>query len=164
MSQLSEEQRLSIAEKLAAIKKEREERDAKILNGIKAKLPQAQELLAEMNSHWGGEDRVYRFYHHSFKVYFLQDFVKKSVALFKEMVPDLELNEMFMQICNEALAKHFSHADNSEWVKATRVQPEAFFHCKYFLEMIVKYAQELETAPNSLPSGWASVLYLWNSR
>ena len=37
-----------------------------LLANIKAKLPELEELLQEMGSHWGYEDPIYRFYHHSF--------------------------------------------------------------------------------------------------
>jgi hypothetical protein len=35
---------------------------------------------------------------------------------------------------------------------------------RYFLEMVVRYGRELSQPPLSLPSGWASVLYLYNRR
>lgn len=160
MSQMSEEQRKAIIEKL---NQSRKDRDTMILNGIRAKLPEAKELLKEMNSHWGGEDGVYRFYHHSFKVYYLNDYTRKAVALFKEMVPTLELNELFKKITDEATSKTFTFVDNENWL-STRSVPEAFFHCKYFLELMVRYGEKLEEAPNMLPSGWAAILYLWNAR
>jgi len=40
----------------------------------------------------------------------------------------------------------------------------AFLHTKYFVEMMIKYGTELKEAPHTLPSGWASVLYLYNMR
>lgn len=142
-----------------------ERRDDELLANIKAKLPVLSNLLADMNGHWAGEDGIYRFYHHSFKVHLrLQPYIKDCVKHFEEMLPGATLNPMFKQIVDEALTKKFSMADNQNWMAATRVLPEAFFHCKYFLEQIVKYGTELDKAPNSLPSGWASVLYLWNIR
>jgi len=39
---------------------------------LKAALPQLQALLDKYNGDWEYEDRVYRFYHQSFKVYDLQ--------------------------------------------------------------------------------------------
>lgn len=41
---------------------------------------------------------------------------------------------------------------------------EAFFHARYMLEMICKYAEALENPPALLPSGWAEVLCLYNLR
>ena len=52
---------------------------------------------------------------------------------------------------------------NQEWLEHTRPMCEAFFHAKYFLDMAVKYGESLEKAPDMLPSGWASVLYLTTS-
>ena len=37
-------------------------------------------------------------------------------------------------------------------------------HAKYFLEMMVRYAKELDTAPSVLPTGWAAILCLYNQR
>ena len=53
-----------------------EEYIAKLLQNIKAQLPQLEKLLAETEDHWGMEDGVYRFYHQSFKVYYLQNFTE----------------------------------------------------------------------------------------
>jgi len=36
---------------------------------LPASLPTLETLLRDCQSHWGYEDPVYRFYHHSFKVY-----------------------------------------------------------------------------------------------
>lgn len=41
---------------------------------------------------------------------------------------------------------------------------EAFFHARFFLKMAVKYGEELDEAPSTLPSGWAALLYLYNLR
>ena len=41
---------------------------------------------------------------------------------------------------------------------------EAFFHANYFLDMAIKYGEELDEPPSPLPSGWAAVLYLYNIR
>jgi hypothetical protein len=40
---------------------------------LKGALPDLKALLEKCSSHWGYEDPVYRFYHHSFKVYRLQE-------------------------------------------------------------------------------------------
>ena len=43
---------------------------------IRERLPQIEELLAEITDHWGEEDGVYRFYHQSFKMFGLQQITK----------------------------------------------------------------------------------------
>ena len=55
-------------------------------------------------------------------------------------------------------------SDNDRWLAATRPIVEAFFHARYFLEMVVKYGKELKSPPAVLPSGWAAVLCLFNMR
>lgn len=45
------------------------EKENQLLANIKTKLPELETLLEEISSHWGYEDSIYRFYHHSFKVY-----------------------------------------------------------------------------------------------
>jgi hypothetical protein len=54
--------------------------------------------------------------------------------------------------------------DNRRWLEATRPIVEAFFHARYFLDMACKYGELLDAPPNLLPSGWASLLYLYDLR
>jgi hypothetical protein len=151
-----------------------------LFENIKAKAGELEKLLAELNDHWSYEDRIYRFYHQSFKVYFLQGPIKKMVEVFTELAPKKNrpksvfkkeevplLNEWFMKIIAEGTAKEFDLSDNKRWLEATRPIVEAFFHAHFFLEMIVKYLKEFkdEKAPPAwLPSGWAAILYLFNMR
>lgn len=60
--------------------------------------------------------------------------------------------------------KRFEMAHNQEWTRHTRPFVEAFFHARFFLEMAVKYGRELESAPTTLPSGWAALLCLYGMR
>ena len=69
-----------------------------------------------------------------------------------------------MQIVAEGTGKVFKDKDNEHWLEVTRPILEAFFHARYFLEMICKYGKQLDEAPNIMPSGWAAVLYLYNIR
>lgn len=152
-----------------------------LFENIKAKAADLEKLLTDINDHWIYEDRVYRFYHQSFKVYFLQGSIKKMVEVFTELAPKKNrpkqifkdegeipfLNKWFMQIVAEGTAKEFDLSDNKRWLEATRPIVEAFFHAHFFLEMIVKYSKELKdekAPPGMLPSGWAAVLYLFNMR
>jgi hypothetical protein len=63
-----------------------------------------------------------------------------------------------------ASGKRFDWEHNNEWAQHTRPFLEAFFHAKFFLEMAVKYGKELKEAPETLPSGWAALLYFYNIR
>ena len=137
-----------------------------LLANIKEKLPELERLLQEMYSHWGYEDPIYRFYHHSFKVYMLQDKTRKIVDALKDVAPKGKLfcSEFEEIIKAGASGKHFEAEHNMNWTMHTRPFVEAFFHAKFFLEMVVKYGRELEEPPQRLPSGWAAVLCLYELR
>jgi len=140
--------------------------DNALLANIKAHLPDLEKLLKEVNSHWGYEDPIYRFYYHSFKVYNLQRSTQQIVKLLKSLAPGgktfcREFEEIYQA---GASGKQFEMEHNEDWTAHTRVFAEAFFHAKYFLEMAVKYGNALEEAPTTLPSGWAALLCLYKSR
>lgn len=135
-----------------------------LLKNLQSQLPALEALLAQCNNHWGYEDPIYRFYHHSFKVYGLQDQTMKIVEALRALAPALPLNEQFMRIVEEGTGKIFKPEDNRHWEMVTRPMLEAFFHARFFLEMAVKYGKELKAPPQTLPSGWAAVLYLYNLR
>jgi hypothetical protein len=141
-------------------------KDQELLANIKAQLPALTTLWEEVNSHWGYEDPIYRFYHQSFKVYWLQDTTRKIAEALKAIAPEgqnfcAEFQEIYEA---GAAGKQFELEHNDNWTAHTRVFVEAFFHARFFLEMAVKYGNELETAPSMLPSGWAALLCLYNLR
>jgi hypothetical protein len=142
------------------------QKDNELLANIKARGSELAELLKEINSHWVYEDLVYRFYHQSFKVYYLQEHTKAIVSVLRSVAPiGVTFSPMFEEIIQAgASGKQFELKHNQEWTFHTRMFLEAFFHAKYFLEMAVKYGKELETAPNIMPSGWAALLCLYNLR
>ncbi|MBI2565258.1 hypothetical protein HYV79_04740 [Candidatus Woesearchaeota archaeon] len=137
--------------------------EQKLLDNTKKKLLELETLLKACNSHWGYEDPVYRFYHNSFKVYKLQDTTKRISDILQSLLPEREINSLFKQIIAEGTNKKFDLSHNNAWLLHTRPILEAFFHAKYFLEMAVKYAS-LEKPPETLPSGYAAYLYLFNLR
>jgi hypothetical protein len=143
---------------------ERRKEETKLLAAIKDALPRLEQMWQQANSHWGYEDPVYRFYHQSFKVFGLQAQTAEIVSALQALAPHIPLNPWFMQIVDEGAAEQFSPEVNQRWVEATRPILEAFFHARYFLEMICMYGRELEEPPDSLPSGWAAVLYLYGLR
>jgi hypothetical protein len=143
---------------------QRREEETKLLAAIAEALPRLEELWQRANSHWGYEDPIYRFYHQSFKVFGLQQQTAQIVEALRSLAPHLPLNPWFTQIVNQGAAERFSPETNKRWVEATRPILEAFFHARYFLEMACKYGKELKEPPDSLPSGWAAVLYLYGLR
>lgn len=139
-------------------------KNKQLLTAIKARLPELESMLEEICSHW--EDPLYRFYHHSFKVYALQDTTRNIVETLYALAPEgTTINTCFQEILADGMSgKQFELDHNSEWTRHTRPIVEAFFHARFFLEMAVKYGRELDEAPNRLPSGWAALLYLYNIR
>jgi hypothetical protein len=135
-----------------------------LLTNVKLRLPELEELMEEMNSHWYYEDPIYRFYYQSFKVYNLQNETKKIVEALKSIAPEGQnFCKEFQEIIESgASGKKFEMENNENWTYHTRIFVEAFFHAKFFLEMAVKYGKELKKPPDMLPSGWAALLCLYN--
>jgi hypothetical protein len=131
---------------------------------ISAKKSSLTELLTECRGTDAEEEFVYRFYHQSYKVYRLQEKTERIVAALTSLAPHLPLNSWFLEIVQEGTGKVFDRTANDQWSKATRPLLEAFFHARYFLEMVCKYGEELDEEPEIASSGWAAVLTLYNIR
>jgi hypothetical protein len=136
----------------------------RLFASLQAARPKLEELLERCSGHWGYEDPIYRYYHQSFKVYRLQGATEEIVTALRELAPDLPLNQNFLDIVQQGTGKTFKNEDNQHWAEVTRPILEAFFHARYFLEMVVRYGRELTAAPQCMPSGWAAALYLYNRR
>ncbi len=135
-----------------------------LLLAIKARLEELAALLEKVSSHWHAEDAFYRFYHHSWKLYYLQCDTIEIVEKLRELWPDKQLNLWFEQIIGEGTGLEFSFEDNRDWLRLGRPILEAFFHARTMLEFAVKYGRELEHAPRMMPSGWAALLELYSAR
>lgn len=110
------------------------------------------------------EDYVYRFYHHSFKVFGVQSMTARIVDLLRQLLPDVPMNADFLAIIEAGTGHTFAPEMNATWTATTRPLLEAFFHARFMLEMAIKYGRELETPVQVMPSGWAALLYLYNLR
>jgi hypothetical protein len=139
----------------------RQQLEQQLRDNLQSKAAELSELFESTNSHWGYEDPIYRFYHQSFKVFYLQEQTNQIVKLLQSLLPDAKLNEWFMQIVKEGTGNEFSMDDNSRWTTATRPIVEAFFHARFFLEMAYRHNNPPK---DELPSGWAAFLYLYNLR
>ena len=136
----------------------------RLLARIRGSLAALRELAEQCRGHWTYEDGVYRFYHKSCKVYYLQNVTLKIVDALKGLAPGRELDPDFMRIVSEGTGKSFSMSDNAQWLKKTRPIVEAYFHAFYFLDMAVRYGERLKKPPQVLPSGWAALLTLYGLR
>ena len=148
---------------------ERLETEKQMLAVAKRKLPELKALLATTWNHWTYEDPIYRFYHASFKVVRVQTTTLKIVAELQALLPHIRLNADFLKIIAEGTDRKSDSSHNANWPKPTRrISPrgmiEAFFHAQHMLLMVCKYAEELSEPPSGLPSGYATVLYLYGLR
>jgi hypothetical protein len=142
----------------------RDEEEARLLANIVANLPSVEAALQHCIDHWGYEDPVYRFYHQSFKVFALQQTTQDIMQKLQALAFSRSLDRWFLEIVRQGTGKEFSPEDNQNWTSVTRPIVEAFFHARFFLEMVCKYGKELKTPLRALPSGWAAVLCLYNLR
>ena len=140
------------------------EKDQKLLDAIKSKLPDLERV--EELFGFEREDGIYRFYHQSFKVYGLQNCTLRAVEIFESIakVSENRLCDWFEQIVADGTGKTFEPEHNRNWPEHTRPIVEAFLHTRYFLEMMIKYGHEMESPPQMLPFGWAAILELYNQR
>jgi len=142
---------------------ERHVLEAALLAGVREQHEALKALLDASSDQWGFEDPVYRFYHQSLKVFWLQQQTDNIVRQLSGLFPDRPLHPWFLQIVRQGTGKEFATSDNDRWTIGTRPIVEAFFHARFFLEMAVRYAM-LEAPPRPLPSGYAALLYLYQLR
>ena len=130
---------------------------------IKSRLTELEVLARDLEE--AEEDGVYRFYHGSNKVFFLQSPVKAAFSLIKEIGgEDDPPNFEYARIVEAGTAHQFSETTNGNWEAGITPILDAFWHTKYFINMMVKYANELEAVESPLQPGMATVLYLFELR
>ncbi len=131
----------------------RERMDA-LLVRITARLPELEELARTLEK--AEEDGVYRFYHGSYKVFYLQDPVKRAFALIKEIGGEADPPHFgYARIVEAGTAHDFQEErTNGNWDVETKPILEAFWHTKYFIKMMVKYAKELKTVRCRSITAW----------
>lgn len=135
-----------------------------LLLAIKARLDELTALHERVSSHWRAEDKFYRFYHGSWKLYTLHNDTLEIVETLQSLWPEKHLHHWFEQIIREGTGLDFVFEDNRDWLRKGRPMLEAFFHARMMLELAVKYGRELAHAPRRMPSGWAALLELYSAR
>jgi hypothetical protein len=146
------------------LKPEEKERLTRLLlQRLKERKPQLEQMLQTLSGHWTYEDHFYRYYHGSFKAYAVQATTEDAVKLLRALLPERKLNLVFERIICEGTGKQFDTQHNKEWDLHTRPMLEAFAHAKFMVEMAVRYA-DLPEPPGMMPSGWAALLYLYDLR
>ncbi len=83
------------------------QRDQVLLDAIKTHLPELESLLFQFRSDY--EDRMYRFYYQSFKVYPLQESTVKAIDLFARIgaASESKLCHWFEEIVAEGTGSAF---------------------------------------------------------
>jgi len=143
---------------------EEPEAEVLLLRNLRERRVELEAQLKACSDHWGYEDPVYRFYHQSFKVYWLQERTRSLVGLLAELAPpNLPLDPCFLEIVRAGTGRNFAPEHNAHWAEATRPIVEAFFHARFFVEMAARYAR-LDRPPSLLPSGYAALLCLYGLR
>ncbi len=131
-----------------------------LLKRIKAALPQLEALNDDLDHEY--EDRVYRYYHGSYKIYVLQAGTQKIVQALQSLYPGRALNEAFSRILKEGTGKSSEAVAGAERTAQERCILEAFFNARSCLEMVIRYGKRLGVAPSWLPSRWAAAVYRFN--
>lgn len=139
-----------------------------LLTQMKQQLPQLQAVLDEVQGRndMRLEDAIYRAYYGSCKAFeTLQCSTQQMVSALASIAPEGQpFCDYFQQIIAVGTGREFKLEDNDHWPERTRPMVEAYLHAHHLLEMAVKYAQELDTPPQSLPYGWATLLCLYGIR
>lgn len=148
-------------------------KETALLRNIKREMPTLERILEQVNDHWGEEDKVYRFYHESKKVYPIQGLTHMIYNALEKISPHRRKTNRvpdmyYQQIIHEGMTgREFKLEDNQNWAKTCRPMLEAFWHSKYFLEMAIKYGKAYDHVPKSperIKSGWAALLELYGLR
>jgi hypothetical protein len=139
-------------------------REQRLLEAITAHLP-ALEALARGFA-WSYEDRRYRFYSQSWKVYELQGFTTQAVDLLQQIAQEVEgsLHPWLTTMTAQGTGIQFAMEHNQEWLTQTRPMVEAFLHATYFVEMAITRTQTMDTVQPLLPLPWAAMLTLYTQR
>ena len=143
---------------------ERERLEHVLLENLRRSSDKLKALLEQVNDPWVYEDRMYRFFYGSFKVFDLQDATTQIAAALREVSPEgTAFCDIFEKILRNGTGREFTTEDNARWIDATLPITTAFLHAKYFLEMAVQYSAPTHRL-RPLPSGWAALLCLYDIR
>lgn len=136
-----------------------------LLAACKTQLPELEALLENVNGHWVYVDRMYRFYHHSLKVFWLQEQTLQIRDALQALMPELKLNSLFRQVLAVGTGSAFDmQRSNRAWLPEALPITAAFLHAKFFLEMAIRCAKTYDRVDQVLGSDLAALLYLFNLR
>jgi len=149
---------------LEALFTRRREEANLLLASIQTKQAELRALLDEMSGEWTYCDRIYRFYHQSFKVYWLQSHTLQIRDALQDLMPGRPMNGLLVRIIEAGTGHEFQMEHNRDWIVHTLPITTAFFHARFFLEMAVRCLRFEQMENNGLDSDLAALLYLFNLR
>ena len=122
----------------------------RLLAETKAKIIEIENLKIRFDAY--EEDFVYRFYHQSFKLFYVKDLIRDARNLFEKIAPHgTELNPWFTHIVNDGIEKEFElEKTNPNWLSETRPILEAYWHTRYFVNQLARFGRELDKCPQLL--------------
>lgn len=143
---------------------DRRREEQKLLDNIKARLQELEDLQRRTDRIW--QDRFYRYHYQSYKIYGLQDLTAEYVQIFKSLSPDgKELSPRFMELVENGTGREFKLEYNMRWVEETAPIVEAFFHCREFLDLMIRCGRDFKEIPKAtLPTTWGALLCLYELR
>jgi hypothetical protein len=145
--------------------KEKKQLESILLHNMRQHELELRRILESINSERCYEDRIYRYYHQSFKVFDLQNSTQEMADALTAISPEgRPFCRFFEEILQLGTGREFSLEDNDHWLERAAPILHAFLHARYFVEMAVKYGAELSEPPTTLPSGWAALLCLYELR
>lgn len=140
------------------------EKEKELIQSILEHKDEVYKLLEKAYHRFGGkEDMVYRFYHHSFKVYAVQNWTSEAYLLFRKFSSE-EMNDTFIRILREGTSKPFSMEHNGNWYEEAKPLLDSYLHMIHLMELVVKYGIEGTDKDRSGDPGWFTVLYLYRLR
>ena len=138
--------------------------EKELYDNVRLQMPWLQPMLTRMRSRWTYDNSVECLYRGSSQVFFLHHEITEIVKALKSLL-NVELNKQFIKIISEGMRPYEIDYDLSKdkatFEERARRTLEAFFHCKFFLEMICKYGS-LERKPTSADNGWSAILRLYD--
>jgi len=109
-------------------------------------------------------DRIYRFWHQSFKVFRLQYHTEQIADVLRRAGGNRPLNPWFEHLVAAGTGHVFHPEDNGRWYDTASGVVHSFLHVRHLLDVTVEAATTIEGPTPVLPSGWATVLSLYQLR
>jgi hypothetical protein len=102
------------------------------------------------------ENGVYRFYHGSFKVFNMQGPIKEAFKLIDEIGGEDDPPHFDYALLVKAGTENDFAGDrtNANWDAETKPILEAFWHTKYFINMMVKYGKSWRKLSRRSITAW----------